>query len=274
MRMLPSVYTTYLCDPSCEPAPEFWGQLRRDLRREMKRRGVSSAHSSLLGHHDFDELLIDCFVFAFLDRLCKLQSRLAESGNVDAIIRLNIANFLTERQKKHDPVGYAAFKNVEGAIKKAVGAGIFEATGRRPGRIDNDTTLIATVAESHVARSRRTDLHLVLTRFDAWRRIVPLAARINHKVQDLLFQCLAQLPPICTQADTGCALRHPSRPLCYRSAGGACERYLEAPEPRGRTVASPGGLRRCQPLGGKRLRFFVGGSRPEGPRRRTGRFAR
>jgi hypothetical protein len=66
----------------------------------------------------FEDILLDCYKFAILDRLTALQEQLKIKPNVDGLISRNVSNFLLERQRKHDPIGYAVFLNVHDAVNE------------------------------------------------------------------------------------------------------------------------------------------------------------
>jgi len=84
----------------------------------------SIAAADLLGTGPLEELLADCYAFIFVDRLRTLQVQLAIKPNIDGLIFLNIRNFLYERQKDHDPLGYHVFTVVVAAVKKCLANGV------------------------------------------------------------------------------------------------------------------------------------------------------
>ena len=110
-----------------DPTTDVLPALKRLLRYHMKRRNLLSAPPEFLGYPEvanwskknaFDDILVDCYKFAILDRLTALQEQLKIKPNVDGLISRNVSNFLLERQRKHDPIGYAVFANVKEAVNE------------------------------------------------------------------------------------------------------------------------------------------------------------
>ncbi len=52
------------------------------------------------------ELVADCYLYIFVQRLQRLIAQLAVKSNIDGLVFLNIQHFLHEKQRKHDPLGY------------------------------------------------------------------------------------------------------------------------------------------------------------------------
>ncbi len=52
------------------------------------------------------ELVADCYLYIFVQRLPRLIAQLAVKSNIDGLVFLNIQHFLHEKQRKHDPLGY------------------------------------------------------------------------------------------------------------------------------------------------------------------------
>lgn len=176
--------------------------VRRILRCNMRRRGLLGLPPRYLGYSQYQtweeegaegDLAFDCYKFAFgaskWDSLCR---KLNEYGNVDGVVRLNVGNFLTELQKKHDSVGYAVFKNLEGAVRLAIEAGIVSATNLRGHKVHNGTVL-------RFARNRDAvpaapeGLRELLQAMDVWPQVERQLARISPETQAFLVHCLAQL---------------------------------------------------------------------------------
>jgi hypothetical protein len=110
-----------------DPTTDVLPALKRLLRYHMKRRNLLSAPPEFLGYPEvanwsqrdaFEDILLDCYKFAILDRLTALQEQLKIKPNVDGLISRNVGNFLQERQRKHDPIGYAVFSNVHDAVNE------------------------------------------------------------------------------------------------------------------------------------------------------------
>lgn len=140
--------------------------LRVALRSELRRRGLwdkppsylgiygweswipalarpapwAGGGAPLLGAGALDELLGECFAFIFVDRLRTLRAQLAIKPNIDGLVFLNIRNFLYERQKEHDPLGYRVFEVVSAAVRRCLAEGVLHVLEGDP-RVRNDTVL-------------------------------------------------------------------------------------------------------------------------------------
>ena len=101
--------------------------LQSGLRAELKRRGLNHESPKLLGYvgnnwkgsDPMEDLVHDCYVFAIIRRLPGLQNQLKRRDNVDGCVRLNIRNFVTERQKqsgRRGRAGYALFQNLKAVL--------------------------------------------------------------------------------------------------------------------------------------------------------------
>jgi len=155
--------------------------LRVALRAELRRRGLwdkppsylgvygweswiskverlrppGDARAELFGEGALDELLADCYAFIFVDRLRTLQAQLLVKPNVDGLVFRNIRNFLYERQKEHDPLGFRVFEVTSAAVRKCLAEGSLHLLEGDP-RIRNDTLLGFDPAAA--APSRQVDL--------------------------------------------------------------------------------------------------------------------
>jgi hypothetical protein len=146
-----SVFTEHVrhFSTGSDPAEKVLPELKKLLRQRMRRRNLLSAPPSYLGYDPgswdaqgaFEDIVVDCYVFAVLDRLKGLRNQLRVRGNIDGLIVRNVDNFLLERQRHHDPVGYAVFGNVEGAACRAETAGEVAVEGRNRGRLHNPSIL-------------------------------------------------------------------------------------------------------------------------------------
>jgi hypothetical protein len=120
----------------------LWRALGAALRRELKRRGLWESAPAFLGvygaeswqvppggpagsaaQHPLEELLAECYVYIFVDRLRSLQAQLLVKPNVEGLVTLNIRHFLHERQKSHDPIGFQIFEVVRSAVRAAIDKG-------------------------------------------------------------------------------------------------------------------------------------------------------
>jgi hypothetical protein len=120
----------------------LWRALGAALRRELKRRGLWESSPAFLGVYGgeswqagpagttgmnaqgpLEELLAECYVYVFVDRLRSLQAQLLVKANVEGLVTLNLRHFLHERQKSHDPIGFQIFEVVRAAVRSAVDRG-------------------------------------------------------------------------------------------------------------------------------------------------------
>lgn len=108
----------------CDPAACVLPQLEKLLRKRMRRRNLVAAPPKFLGYDipswsadvAFEDIVVDCYIYAVASRIEGLQGQLRVRANIDGLITLNVDNFLTERQSRRDPIGYAVFGNLETAL--------------------------------------------------------------------------------------------------------------------------------------------------------------
>ncbi len=127
-------------EPALERFDEMWRALRGALVRELQRRSLWLCSPSFLGVYGWEswqsedggagregcaleELLADCYAFIFLQRLPRLQAQLALKPNIDGFVFLYLRNYVHDRQKHHDPMGFRIFKVLRAAVREAVEAG-------------------------------------------------------------------------------------------------------------------------------------------------------
>ena len=165
----PSVFTSFVRSlhgahtPDADLFHDAWHLLRAVLVKEMKRRGLWESPPSYLGACGWErwdsevpdprfpgfggaqvsaleELVADCYAYAFVDRQQCLKRHLLEKPDIDGLVRLNVRNFLYERQREHDPLGFRLFELLQAAVEGAISAGaLFLLAGDR--RVRNDTLL-------------------------------------------------------------------------------------------------------------------------------------
>jgi hypothetical protein len=139
------VFTDYVrsLDPAGEPPDREAFEralkaLRRELRRELERRGLwdsSPRYVGILGHERWpgpegapkggaiEELLADAYEFIFVARLRNLLAHLEVKPQIEGLVRLNVRHLLHEAQRKHDPLGYRVYQILHAAIRQAVERG-------------------------------------------------------------------------------------------------------------------------------------------------------
>lgn len=145
--------------PSAEMFQKLWKALRMAVRSELKKKGLWESPPAYLGVEGdrweaprgaarrdaglddaLDELVKDCYLFIFDERLRNLKAHLRHKPNVDGMVFLNIRHFLHERQCRYDPVGYHVYKALHGALGRALARGELRLLTGDP-RIRNDSLL-------------------------------------------------------------------------------------------------------------------------------------
>ena len=140
------VFTKYVGAYQSEgyPPMEVVRALARRLKIVLKRRGLWYQSPAFLGYPDwqewrpsepenplvteglseaFHQLVLDCHQYAIVARIISLKAQLLVKDNVEGLVALNVGHFVTERQKEHDPTGYAVFKNGQVALWAAFRSG-------------------------------------------------------------------------------------------------------------------------------------------------------
>ncbi len=116
--------------PADDLAP-MWTKLRCAVLAELRLRGLYQAPPRYLGIYGtarwtpstLEDLLVDCYSAAFLQRLRSLKGQLEVRRDIDGLIFRNIRNYLHDRQKKHDPLGFRVFNLLRSAVRAAVEVG-------------------------------------------------------------------------------------------------------------------------------------------------------
>ncbi len=150
------VFTAYLrsLDPSGEPPDastfkRLWEDLRRALVAEIRRKGLWEGPPSYLGVFGFgswreegavEEILVPAYTFTFVQRLRSLRVQLRLKENIDGLVIRNLRNFLHERLKDNDPLGFRVYDILRAAVRKAIGAGELFILSGDP-RVRNDTAI-------------------------------------------------------------------------------------------------------------------------------------
>jgi len=111
--------------------------LRKILRVELDRRGLLRVSPACLGVFGWDnwtnpeggssdaldELAADCYTFTFVRRLQALKAQLLVKPNIEGLVVRNVRNFLYDRNKRFDPIGFRIFEAIQKAVRTAVGDG-------------------------------------------------------------------------------------------------------------------------------------------------------
>ncbi len=133
-----------------DPAEQVLQALERLLQHRMRQKNLLSASPGALGYsgvsnwaapNALEDIVADCYIYAIAQRVVALQKQLKIKPNVDGLISRNVKNFLLERQRRHDPLGYATFGNVKGAALDGVAANAIVLENLDRGKIYNETVL-------------------------------------------------------------------------------------------------------------------------------------
>jgi len=170
---MPAVFTAYVRSqrggetPDADLLHEAWSGLQAVLGGELKRRGLWHNPPCYLGVYGYErwdaeetvgdpmshawcytrapqsalaELVTDCWAYIFADRMRSLKRHLEDKENIDGLVLRNVKNFLHERQREHDPVGFKIFEQLKGVLADAVSRQALHILGGDP-RIRNNTVL-------------------------------------------------------------------------------------------------------------------------------------
>lgn len=141
-------------EPDREDFRGLWRALQAALTHEMRKRSLWTASPSYLGvfgrgswsgkpdasSEALEELLVDCYTLIFVRRLPRLRIQLASKPNIEGVVFRYVRNFLHDRQRDHDPLGYRLFEIVHRAVSGAVQDGELFVLGPTQ-RLRNDTLL-------------------------------------------------------------------------------------------------------------------------------------
>lgn len=145
---------------------EVWTALRRLLVSELRRRSLWSLPPAFLGIYGYsswadpeavEELVADCFVFTFVERLRSLKAHLRSKPDINGLVLRNVRNFLQETQRRHDPVGFRVFTVLRSAVRNALSTGALRVVAGSPG-VQRDTVLAFRTVPSEEAAAQFDDL--------------------------------------------------------------------------------------------------------------------
>ena len=150
--MARDVFTEFVYSLDLKPEPDVedivpvWEALRKALRRELRRRGLRRVSPRLLGifgwptweqgesraltstgavllfpRDALDELVADCYVYNFVVRLRSLRAQLKGKPSIDGQVYRNVRHFVTEAQRRNDPLGYRVYSLLRRALEQAIG---------------------------------------------------------------------------------------------------------------------------------------------------------
>jgi len=208
------VFTRYVraLDPAGNPPDEsefllLCRALRAALKVELKRRGLWCSSPGYVGIYGWrswaasaalasggrdrsrgalDELVTECYLFVFVDRLRSLKAQLKIKPNIDGFVFLNLRHFLHERQREHDPLGFRVFQIAQGAVRRAIAQRDLLLMAGDP-RIRNNTLL--GWSEPAAVPQRKVES----ARVEAWgRELMPALIAAKGKALDDIVGCLSE----------------------------------------------------------------------------------
>lgn len=130
-------------EPETHELEEVLAALWKALRWELRRRGMwhrPPAYLGVVGLASWAEaerearerapepgrgleLVADCFRYVFVDRWPYLVRRLESGGDVEGLVYRNVRNFLHDRQRQGDPLGFRVFSLLRAAARAQVETG-------------------------------------------------------------------------------------------------------------------------------------------------------
>lgn len=184
-------------------------KITQDLRAEMRRRHLGYMPPAMLGYPQWDnwdekadkrglrappsafnDLAFDCYVFCIYERFPYLIRAVKKGSEIDGLVRRNVKVFISEQQKKYDPLGYAIYKNVIGATYLVIDEAIIISNMVR---VSNKTLLTFSKYHPTKTLSSKNELLLSLRANKAWSDIKLKLIRQSKIVQKDLSHVIAQL---------------------------------------------------------------------------------
>jgi hypothetical protein len=152
-----------------ERVERFLADLERVLEAELARRGLrdrSPAYLGLFGHRRWDrealaELAAECYVYQ-LARLRSLAAQLRVCPNVDGYVVLNVRHFVSERQRRQDPLGARLYELLAAAVELLRGTG--ELAPAEDERLGGEVVLVFAGGPAH----RPADADLLAMTARSW----------------------------------------------------------------------------------------------------------
>ncbi len=188
-------------DPREFPNIEFWDAFAAAIRSRLRRNGLLKYPPAILGYagndpNDWDDVLqdvtYDCYEFAILKRFHSLTQQLKVRDSIDGLVLRNIDNFILEKQRRTDPLGYAVFKNIEAGLRLAIEREMLTGESLRDGKLRNETILrFPSVSSDRPAPADR--LRDAVKASAAWEGQIHLLARQNESAQQAVLAGVADL---------------------------------------------------------------------------------
>ncbi len=186
--------------------------LRALLVVEMRKRMLWRSPPVYLGVHAktwsdegaLDELVFDAYNYIFVHRLPGLIRQRQVRSNIRPMVRRNVKNFLTDRQRKNDPLGYRLFGRLRAAVTRCLERGrLFlrggndedeQAEDDKPPPVGNDTLLSFRRGLIEIARALLFDVPVRRWNDDLLPELVNAEGRSVPKVVGRLADHVNTLP--------------------------------------------------------------------------------
>jgi hypothetical protein len=190
----------------------------------------------------------DFFLEEVVQELPFLERTIQEGNSVEALLRQKVKWFLTDRQKKHDPVGYRTFTNLVAVLEGMIADGAATATNRVRSKLRNPTLIQLKLGDSGPTPAAR-DLARVVDTDPDWLPVLRRLAKLGKGAQRLLRERLDRFPSQGVVAfsvgELGAVLKarvREAHEAWNRPAGGSPATSRRTPEPSDdfRTDALPG----------------------------------
>lgn len=197
--------------PGQDDYDEVRGHLRALVITELRRRGLWTSPPDYVGvpagswrdDGALDELVDDAYSYIFVNRLGGMTQQLKVKPNIRGLVSLNVRNFITDRQRKADPLGFRIYNRLRKAIERLLKLGriflrgepvkIEPSDGAAP-KVDNASVLVFDAGLTHVTDPR--DLEAPVSRWndDLMPELVTAEGRSVPEVVEALAENVATLP--------------------------------------------------------------------------------
>ncbi len=185
--------------------------LRALLVVEMRKRKLWRSPPIYLGIHAntwsepgaLAELVSDAYNYIFVHRLPGLIRQLKARPNIQPMVRRNVKNFLTDRQRKWDPMGYRLFGRLRAAVARCLDLGRLFLRGDdgeqklkkdQPPPVGNDSLLTFRKGLIEIARALLFDTPVRRWNDDLMPKLVTAERRAVPKVVGRLADHVNTLP--------------------------------------------------------------------------------
>ena len=174
--------------------------IRVELTREMMRRGLLDLPPRFLGltgkkwsRDLLDELVSDCYQDLFVFRLGSLKNQLLVRNDINGLVVRAVRNFLHDRQRENDPLGFQLYQILAASVRRSEAAGKLRVAAGVDEKIHNGTLLVFST-EPRSAKAPR-DLDPVVRTWSSrlWPGLITARGPARRGVLAALDACVARL---------------------------------------------------------------------------------